>query len=350
MRRYLLAIMFFPLFGFAQTQTEDIDITGLWKGTLYNDSTAQLYKYEIGISEEKGRLTGFSHTWYNDKGYFVVKKVKAKKSKGKIIIEDVDIIAYNYPEKPPKGVRRLHVLDLSAQDSLLILSGSFSTNQTKLYAPATGTLRLERKNDYRKHSDLLAHLQELKLEKELSFVSRDLQLAEEAEQKSLSKAPVPVQTSTSPVVTKTVTTSTSISAPAKIEPAKAKPLPVTRSEQPAAEVLTRTKVVQETMTFDSDSIEITLYDNGEVDGDTVSVLMNGTVLLAKQRLSTNAIRKSISIPAGVDSVELVMYAENLGLFPPNSGLLIIREGKEVHEVRFSGDLGKNAAVLLRRKK
>ena len=75
-----------PLASFAQEKTslEDIDITGLWKGTLYNDTTKKNYRYEIGISEEKGKLTGFSHTWFlfDDKQYYGVKKVKVKKFGG----------------------------------------------------------------------------------------------------------------------------------------------------------------------------------------------------------------------------------------------------------------------------
>ena len=54
-------IAFFPAKIFSQTgPLKDIDITGLWKGTLYNDSAQKYYRYEIGISEEKGKLSGFS--------------------------------------------------------------------------------------------------------------------------------------------------------------------------------------------------------------------------------------------------------------------------------------------------
>jgi hypothetical protein len=49
-------------------------------------------------------------------------------------------------------------------------------------------------------------------------------------------------------------------------------------------------------------------------------------------------------------MELVMYAESLGSIPPNTGLLVIRDGKQLYEVRFSGDLQKNAAIVFNRKK
>lgn len=351
--KYLI-VFFIVLIPFTIiAQTDNIDITGLWKGNLYNDSTKQFYKYEIGIGEEKGKLWGFSHTWYNDKNYFVVKKVKVKRTDGKIIIEDVEIIAYNYPESPPKGVRRIHILTLENKDSILTLSGAFSTNRTKIYAPATGTVMLERKNEYRKQSDLMPHLQELGLEDKLSFVAKDKELARLEEEKTLNKAdnkaviiPAAATAINAPTVKASTKKRTSIEPIANIKTA---PL-ATVNFAPAAEVLLRKNILQETMYFRSDSLELVLYDNGEVDGDTVSVLMNGEIIMAKQRLSTNAIRKTIYIPANADSVELVMYAENLGTLPPNSGLLVVHDGKDIYEIRFSGDLQKNAAILLKRRR
>jgi hypothetical protein len=120
--------------------------------------------------------------------------------------------------------------------------------------------------------------------------------------------------------------------------------------KPAAQVKERATIVQQTVSFTSDSLFITLYDNGEVDGDTVSVLLNGNIILEKQGLSTTAIKKTIYIPAHLDRMELVMYAESLGTIAPNTGLLVIRDGKQLYEVRFSGDLQKNASIVLNRKK
>ena len=47
------------------------DITGLWKGTMYNDSTKQSLPYEIFITKDNGKLTGYSHSWFliNEKKY-----------------------------------------------------------------------------------------------------------------------------------------------------------------------------------------------------------------------------------------------------------------------------------------
>lgn len=101
--------------------------------------------------------------------------------------------------------------------------------------------------------------------------------------------------------------------------------------------------------FKSDSLVIALFDNGEVDGDTVSVLLNGELIVAKQCLKTTAFKKTIYIPHGEYQANIVLYAENLGIYPPNTGLLVIYDGEDRYNVRFSADLNKNAAIVLKRK-
>jgi hypothetical protein len=120
----------------------------------------------------------------------------------------------------------------------------------------------------------------------------------------------------------------------------------------AAVLIAERKIVApQTVFFKSDSLQLSLYDNGEVDGDTVSVLLNGEIILAKQGLKTSAIKKTIYIPAGKeDSLTLVLYAENLGKYPPNTGLLVVHDGEDVYQVRFSADLQQNAAVIFKRKR
>lgn len=119
----------------------------------------------------------------------------------------------------------------------------------------------------------------------------------------------------------------------------------------AALVNERRSEFTQSVTIKSDSLQLALYDNGEIDGDTVSILLNGEVILSKQGLKATAIRKTIYITPGKDdSLVLVLYAENLGKYPPNTGLLVVRDGEDVYNVRFSADFQKNAALIFRRKK
>jgi hypothetical protein len=50
-----------------------------------------------------------------------------------------------------------------------------------------------------------------------------------------------------------------------------------------------------------------------------------------------------------ESLMLIMHAESLGLIPPNTGLLIIQDGNNRHEIRFESDMQKSSAIILRKK-
>lgn len=118
----------------------------------------------------------------------------------------------------------------------------------------------------------------------------------------------------------------------------------------AIAVKERKTTAPQEVTFKSDSIQLALYDNGEIDGDTVSVLLNGELILAKQGLKASALRKTIYVAPDQDEITLVLYAENLGKYAPNTGLLVVYDGEERYQVRFSADLTQNASVIFRRKK
>ena len=103
--------------------------------------------------------------------------------------------------------------------------------------------------------------------------------------------------------------------------------------------------------FSSDSLQLSFFDNGTVDGDTVSMVLDGRMVAEKIKLTTTAFR--ITIPVKInqnDSMTLLMHAESLGLIPPNTGLLIIQDGDTRHEIRFEGDLQRSSAVILRKKR
>ena len=118
----------------------------------------------------------------------------------------------------------------------------------------------------------------------------------------------------------------------------------------AALVAGRKSEFSQIVSFKADSLELSLYDNGEIDGDTVSIYMNGEVIMSKQGLKASAIKKTIYITPGKEDFTLVLFAENLGKYPPNTGLLVVHDGDDVYNLRFSSDFEKNAGIIFRRKK
>ena len=305
MKRFLAFWVFVTVAHSAAAQ----QLVGLWEGILYNDSTGQNTMYDIAITKKNGKLFGYSRTGFiiNDQVYFGVKKLSLKQKDGKVLIKDEDLISNNYPVQPPKGIGQLSVLQFSVDGNDTLLAGEFFTNATKKYSPVTGSLRLVKKNGI-KNSYLLPHLAALGLDKELSFISPD-------------------------------------------GPVAGLPMPASAASGiPAADTILKVRkdVVQQMVNFKTDSLYFSLYDNGEVDGDTVSIYLNNQPLLLRQGLSTRAINYTIATRELGNNFTLKMFAENLGTIPPNTGLLIIRDGKQRYEVRFSGSLDENAVIVFNR--
>jgi hypothetical protein len=48
--------------------------------------------------------------------------------------------------------------------------------------------------------------------------------------------------------------------------------------------------------------------------------------------------------------EVSMYAENLGLIPPNTALMVISDGKSKFNIRVSSNLEKSGTIRIKRKK
>jgi len=93
-------------------------------------------------------------------------------------------------------------------------------------------------------------------------------------------------------------------------------------------------------------IRIDLYDNGEIDDDTVSIYHNNSLLMAHARLSQKAITLRIAIDAAHPHHELIMVAENLGSIPPNTSLMVVTAGANRYEVYISSNEQRNAKVIL----
>jgi hypothetical protein len=105
----------------------------------------------------------------------------------------------------------------------------------------------------------------------------------------------------------------------------------------------RNNAILQTVTVENEIVNIELYDNGDVDGDSVSLFYNGKVLLAHKRLTAQPIK--LDLPVNNDEInELVMYADNLGTIPPNTALMIVMDGKKRYEVRVTSDLKKSGTI------
>jgi hypothetical protein len=93
-----------------------------------------------------------------------------------------------------------------------------------------------------------------------------------------------------------------------------------------------------------DSVTVTLYDNGEIDGDSVSLYLNGDLLLQHLKLTAEPKLLSIAIDKSLPVNKLVLFAENLGRLPPNTALMEVTIRGKTYDLFLSTDYKRNASV------
>lgn len=95
---------------------------------------------------------------------------------------------------------------------------------------------------------------------------------------------------------------------------------------------------------DTGLLKLDFYDNAEIDGDSITVLVNKQVVLTHQRLTDTAVTAWVKIDLQNRFVEVEMIAENLGSIPPNTALLIVTAGKKQYHLFLSSTTQKSARV------
>ena len=303
-------LFFFPIWLSAQ------DISGVWTG--YIKTPGSQLEYELAIGNSEKNLSGYSLIIYPKDGIenIGIKKAKIKQTKKEIYVEDEELVYDNFTTQPRRS-KMFGKLWLTLKDTLMVLRGSFETRSLDFRDTRTYSGEVFLQKTARPFSSkMLITMDEINLVHNLSFTG--------------TKKPKTVKKPANNNLKKE-TTAVAISSTLK---------PTERKIQKIDEIF-----------FNSDSLLLSFYDNGTVDGDTISMVLNGKIIAEKIKLTTNAFR--ITIPTRIgqnDSLILVMHAESLGLIPPNTGLLIIQDGTARYEIRFEGDLQKSSAVLLRKKK
>lgn len=95
---------------------------------------------------------------------------------------------------------------------------------------------------------------------------------------------------------------------------------------------------------DTGKIRLDFYDNAQVDGDIISVLLNNKPLASNQKLTAKPITLEIKVDLENREQEVTMVAENLGDIPPNTALLIITAGDKRYQLYLTSTEKKNAQV------
>ncbi len=349
----LLFVLFFSTYISAQ------DFTGQWKGQFVDKSTSfsgwggDRCDYVLEIECKGKNVTGYSYTYFSDGGkrYYTICKLKGTVNKASKYVEVTEF--ERTKTNVPVNIRncfQIHKLTFFQQGEDQTLEGTWvpAPNQAGDcgHGSTVLTRRMLQKNSafYNKKDN-----------KNTAKVnnSKTVVPAEKPKTKPALTAP-PVVKNNPPVK--------------NIPPAKNSPViesrdmnrdnvdkpetdrvqnnrPDTESKQTTdSRFEKRNSDVLKTIEIDNKTFTVALYDNGEIDGDSISLFFNGKLILSHKRLSDKALSLKLNVDESRDLNELVMYAENLGTIPPNTALMVVYDGDNRYEVRISSDLQKSGVI------
>ncbi|MBK8611168.1 MAG: DPP IV N-terminal domain-containing protein [Chitinophagaceae bacterium] len=116
--------------------------------------------------------------------------------------------------------------------------------------------------------------------------------------------------------------------------------------KPAAKVTERKNTIFSRIPVTVKNVTLDIFDNGTIDGDSISVYYNSKLLLGSQRLTDKPITVNLVLDDQADRHEIVLFAHNLGSIPPNTATIVVKAGDKRYELHSSASLTENAVLVL----
>jgi hypothetical protein len=110
--------------------------------------------------------------------------------------------------------------------------------------------------------------------------------------------------------------------------------------------ITRTKKVFTTIPVEGDSISLSFYDNAIVDGDSISLFLDGRMLFTHIKLADKPYTIKIAVSDLSEASELIMVAENLGTIPPNTSYMVANVGDKRYTANLASTEESSAVIRL----
>ena len=111
----------------------------------------------------------------------------------------------------------------------------------------------------------------------------------------------------------------------------------------------REKIFTKEIPVSGDSIELDFYDNAEIDGDSISLFLNGKLIFEHVRLTEKAYKVKIPLSDLQETNELIMVAENLGAIPPNTSYMVAHVGEKRYDAQLASTENSSAMIKLVKK-
>ena len=360
-RLHKLFICFFIVTCFVSIKAAAQDITGIWRGYFITDFADQ-YKFELQIEQSNSkRISGVSYSYLTTVFYGKATLTGFFNSSSKsALIQEIKTVELRMSGGSMACIMKCSfTYTKSGQEEFL--EGTY----TSTYEKSNEALGIRRGGNcgggkifLRKvvTSDFYVEpfLRNKPIEKNPSnsiAKQNNPKPQTNINTKPVTKAP-PVTTDKPPVKKEVAVTKPRTDTVKKITSVPiTKEEPVRKIEKPILKMpeVTRSRQNEllQTLNIQNEEIVVKLYDNGEIDDDTISVYMDNKLILASKRLTASPLTITLKMDEENPEHVLVMVAENLGRIPPNTSLMIVTDGDKRYEVRITSTEQKNAMIRFR---
>lgn len=104
-------------------------------------------------------------------------------------------------------------------------------------------------------------------------------------------------------------------------------------------------IVKDTIRFEGGDVDLLIWDAQKPDGDIISLIYNGKIILDKYEVKKRPYRLKLHID-GNQPNKLIMYAHNIGEIPPNTATLSIVLPNVEKEIKLTSDMSNAEAIII----
>ena len=99
---------------------------------------------------------------------------------------------------------------------------------------------------------------------------------------------------------------------------------------------------------DTGNLRLDFYDNAEIDGDSISLFLNGKLIFEHINLTEKAYVVKLAVSDLKETNELIMVAENLGEIPPNTSYMVAIVGDKRYDAQLASTENSSAMIKLKK--
>ncbi len=342
---------------------EPLNFNGQWKGSFVDNTASfmgfggEKVDYVLELESRATEITGYSYTYFTENGkhYYTICKLRGtiNRTTKEIVVTEFERTKFNTPPDVSNCFQTHRLKYIKQNDEDEALQGSWIPAPNQDGNCGYGRTVLSRK--IIKKTPLIVPKQTVALPKKDDRF-RDMNRQPQKPVITQTKPPVKNTATIKPPLKKPNSANnnivTKVSPPQlKIDTVKRQSVivnPPAKKDNPVIssnlKFENRVNSVLKTIPLKAETFTVDFYDNGEIDGDSISVFFNGKLVLSHKLLTDKPLTLKLNFDTDKPINELVMYAESLGSIPPNTALMIVHDGDDRYEARIESDLGRNGTI------